>query len=124
MPESSSSSEETDEFLGFVAAPEHTVDTFAWKPKEFDIFYRNIHYFLPEGKTFDDLTPEEDFELRQKYRFDPLYPGIYQSITGFGATVGEFTRAYNKSVIPAFHEENEEEYWSSSSSSSTSSEGD
>jgi len=50
-------------------------------PKELDIFWRTDNEFLPEGKTFDDLTEEEKEELRAKYRFDPLRPGIYQTIT-------------------------------------------
>jgi len=53
-------------------------------PKELDIFYRNESFFLPEGKTFDDLTELERKELRRRYRFDPLRPGIYQGITGIG----------------------------------------
>ena len=52
-------------------------------PKEFDIFYRTESEFLPGGKTFADLTPEEREKVRNQYRFDPLKPGCYQGITGF-----------------------------------------
>ena len=51
-------------------------------PKENDIYWNDERYFLPEGKDFDDLTPEELQELKNKYRFDPLRPGIYQGLTG------------------------------------------
>ena len=64
---------------------------------------------MPAGKTFDDLTQEEEHELRQKYRFDPLYPGLYQSITGFGMTHGELTRKYNQYVIPLMVESDNDE---------------
>ena len=51
-------------------------------PKEMDIFYKNENDFLPPGKTFKDLTPEEQRVLQNQYRFSPLRPGIYQGITG------------------------------------------
>ena len=51
-------------------------------PKEFDIFYNSEVDFLPDGKTFADLTPEEEKRLRSQYRFSPYRPGIYQSMTG------------------------------------------
>ena len=53
-------------------------------PKEMDIFYRTIEAFLPEGKTLEDLTPEELNKVKSQYRFDPMRPGIYQGISGFG----------------------------------------
>jgi hypothetical protein len=53
-------------------------------PKEMDIFFREESNFLPKGKTFDDLTEEEKKDLRNKYRFDPMKPGVYQGISGFG----------------------------------------
>lgn len=56
-------------------------------PKELDIFYRNEADFLPEGKTFAELTPEEERRLKSQYRFSPLRPGLYQSITGFRNSV-------------------------------------
>jgi len=53
-------------------------------PKELDIFFRGEEAFLPEGKTsFDELTPEEMQLLRSQYRFSPLRPGLYQTLTGF-----------------------------------------
>lgn len=52
-------------------------------PKEFDIFYRTESEFLPPGKTFADLTPEERKKVSNQYRFDGLKPGLYQAITGF-----------------------------------------
>ena len=51
-------------------------------PDELDIFFRDESYFLPEGKTFDDLTDEELAHLRNQYRFSALRPGVYQGITG------------------------------------------
>ena len=51
-------------------------------PKEMDIFVRSEESFLPEGKTFDDLTEEEKITLRNQYRFSSYRPGIYQGITG------------------------------------------
>ena len=51
-------------------------------PKELDVFYRDEAYFLPEGKTFADLTDEEMAALRSKYRFSPLKPGLNQAISG------------------------------------------
>lgn len=56
-------------------------------PKEMDIFFRNEAEFLPAGKTFNDLTLKEKIELRNKYRFDPFRPGVYQGITGLGGMV-------------------------------------
>ena len=53
-------------------------------PKELDIFYRSLEDFIPEGKTFDDLTPEEQTLVSNQYRFSPYRPGIYQGITGIG----------------------------------------
>jgi len=53
-------------------------------PKEMNIFFRNAQSFLPEGKTFDDLTPSEKKKVKNQYRFSPYRPGIYQAITGIG----------------------------------------
>ena len=53
-------------------------------PKRLDIYFRSIESFLPEGKTMDDLTPEEYERIKSQYRFSPYRPGIYQGITGFG----------------------------------------
>ena len=55
-------------------------------PKDLDIFFRNEREFLPPGKNFNDLTPEELEELKNKYRFDYLRPGIYQGITAITGT--------------------------------------
>ena len=50
-------------------------------PKDMDVFNQPESFFLPEGKTFAQLTPEEIIELRNKYRFAEYRPGIYQGIT-------------------------------------------
>lgn len=55
-------------------------------PKEMDIFFKSEASFLPEGKDFKDLTPEEEARLRSQYRFSPLRPGLYQTLTGMGGT--------------------------------------
>ena len=55
-------------------------------PKELDIFFRGESNFLPPGKTLEDLTPEELELLKNRYRFDPFRPGIYQGITGLKNT--------------------------------------
>jgi len=57
-------------------------------PDELEIYYRNERYFLPEGKDFSDLTPEELKEVKNKYRFSPLRPGVYQGITGIASYNG------------------------------------
>jgi len=54
---------------------------------EMDIFFRNINSFIPEGKTWDQLTHEEKKKAMDQYRFDYMRPGIYQGITGFGKMV-------------------------------------
>ena len=64
--------------------PEHTVSLNDSVPKELEIFYQDETEFLPDGKSFKDLTTEELAELKLKYRFGYLKPGLYQSITGFG----------------------------------------
>lgn len=56
-------------------------------PKELDIFMRRENSFLPNGKKFEDLTPEELEVLKLRYRFTPLKPGMYQTLTGFGNAV-------------------------------------
>lgn len=56
-------------------------------PKEMDIFGRVPSDFLPPGKTVKDLTPEELQLLKDRYRFSPFRPGLYQSITGRGNCV-------------------------------------
>jgi len=51
-------------------------------PKEMNIFYSSLSSFIPPGKTWEQLTPREQEEVKNKYRFSPLKPGIYQGITG------------------------------------------
>ena len=51
-------------------------------PKEMNIFYSSLSSFIPPGKTWEQLTPREQQEIKDKYRFSPLKPGIYQGITG------------------------------------------
>ena len=53
-------------------------------PKELDILFYVEESFMPEGKTLDQLTDEEKAEMKRKYRFDPMKPGRYQEITGYG----------------------------------------
>ena len=50
-------------------------------PKDMDVFFQPEASFLPNGKTFAQLTPEEVIELRNKYKYSPYRPGIYQAIT-------------------------------------------
>jgi hypothetical protein len=52
-------------------------------PKEFDIFFKTEQDFLPPGKTFADLTPEELKILQSQYRFSYFRPGLPQCISGF-----------------------------------------
>ena len=56
-------------------------------PNELNIFMRTESSFLPPGKTWNDLTPEERQEVELKYRFDCFKPGMYQTITGFGDSI-------------------------------------
>jgi len=51
-------------------------------PKELDVFFRSEADLLPNN--FDSLSPKEQLLYRSKYRFDPMKPGMYQTITGFG----------------------------------------
>ena len=51
---------------------------------ELDIFFRSEASFLPAGKTFSDLTEQERKNLRNKYKYCPLRPSMYQGITGLG----------------------------------------
>jgi hypothetical protein len=69
------------------SSSQNTVDTGAEIPKELDIFYRQESAFLPEGKTFKDLTDDELKKLKAQYRFDHFVPGIYQGITGVGKMI-------------------------------------
>ena len=60
-------------------------------PDEMEIYWRDEKDFLPEGKTFSDLTEEELKALKNKYRFSPLRPGVYQGITGISTSNGRGT---------------------------------
>lgn len=54
---------------------------------EMDIFEKLPVDFLPEGKTFSDLTPDEARFLQSQYRFSPLRPSTYQAITGLAGFI-------------------------------------
>jgi len=60
------------------------VDTYSDVAGSMDVFQRSEEQFLPPGKTFEDLTPEELAQLKRQYRFDYYKPGVYQGITGLG----------------------------------------
>ena len=60
---------------------ELNIPTIADIPKDMDVFSQTEATFLPEGKTFAQLTPEEVITLRNKYQFSPYRPGEYQGIT-------------------------------------------
>ena len=64
--------------------PDAPIQTGQEIPKDLDIFFRSEEQFIPAGKTFDELTAEEQALVKAKYRFDCLKPGIYQGITGMG----------------------------------------
>lgn len=67
---------------------EHTVSPNQDIPKdEMDVFFRSESSFLPEGKTWDELTEEEIAAIKSRYRFDPMRPGTYQGITGLGKMI-------------------------------------
>ena len=66
-----------------ITPDEDAVPTASEIPKEMDVFFRNEDYFLPEGKTWGELTEEELHLAKNRYRFSPMRPGIYQGITGF-----------------------------------------
>ena len=55
---------------------------------DMDIFYRNIYAFIPEGKTWEQLTSEEKKKAMDQYKYDYLRPGVYQGITGIGRSAG------------------------------------
>ena len=66
---------------------ENTVFNVEQIPKELEVYWSSETSFLPDGKTFDDLTSEEKAKLRSQYRFSPYRPGLYQTITGYGKMV-------------------------------------
>ena len=51
-------------------------------PKVMDIFYSCLNSFIPAGKKWEDLTAQEQEEVKNKYRFSPMKPGVYQGISG------------------------------------------
>jgi hypothetical protein len=63
------------------------LQTYMEVPNELNIFMRTEASFLPPGKTWNDLTPEERQEVELKYRFSSFVPGMYQTITGFGDSI-------------------------------------
>ena len=70
---------------GDVTSPDNpAVFNYQVIPDNLDIYWRTIYAFVPEGKTLEELTPEERKEVDEMYRFSPGIPGIYQGITGFG----------------------------------------
>lgn len=83
----------SDDFLAFHPC-EPKVNTMDDISKDADLFFWNENYFLPEGKTFSDLTDEEENELRQKYRFNPYRPGYYRGEREIGAIVFGLRNVY------------------------------
>lgn len=71
-----------EEFVSLTPEQQEAVFNPQVIPDEDEIYWRDERYWLPEGKDFSDLTPEEKTELKNKYRFDPLRPGKYQGLTG------------------------------------------
>lgn len=67
--------------------PPPPVDMGSEVPKDMDIFFRSIEAFIPEGKTLEDLTPEELNKVKNQFRFDYFKPGVYQGITGLGGMI-------------------------------------
>ena len=56
---------------------------------QLDIFYRDIKAFIPEGKTWETMTKEEQTVAASKYRFEYMLPGVYQGITGISSKGGD-----------------------------------
>ena len=59
-----------------------TIPTWANIPKELDIFYNAEDVFVNS-----EQTDEEKEVAKEKYRFNPYIPGLYQTITGFGGFI-------------------------------------
>ena len=74
------------QFLHFIQGNDPPLENYTDIPKEMDVFFRAEQDFLPEGKTFEDLTEVEKTELQNNYRFSPYKPGIYQGITWIAKT--------------------------------------
>ena len=51
-------------------------------PESLDIYFKTLESFIPKGKKWDDLSQEEREEVKNKYRFSPMTPGMYQTLTG------------------------------------------
>ena len=81
----------SDELLDFHGCEK--VSTMDETSKDLDIFFWTENYFLPEGKTFNDLDDIEKEELRQQYRFDPYRPGVYHGNEYVGGVVIGRTRS-------------------------------
>jgi len=58
------------------------IDTGQEVPDEMNIFYKAFDAFIPPGKQWKDLSPEERELVKNQYRFSPFKPGTYQAITG------------------------------------------
>jgi len=86
------SESENEDFMAFHPCPAK-VNTMDNVSKDLDIHFWTENYFLPEGKTFDELTDQETHELRQQYRFDPYRPGVYYGNEYQGAVVLGRTRS-------------------------------
>ena len=56
-------------------------------PKEMEIYMKTEADFLPPGKKFEDLTPEEVRVLQNQYRFSSYRPGLYQTLSGLGGSI-------------------------------------
>ena len=52
-------------------------------PVEMTLWTQREDYFLPEGRTFEDLNAEEKEYVRNQYRFSYRKSGLYQTITGY-----------------------------------------
>lgn len=65
-----------------VYVPDTKVETNDAISKDMDVFFRGENEFLPPGQTWDTLTIEDKKLIQARYRFDPMRPGIYQTMTG------------------------------------------
>ena len=74
-------------FTPYVAPAPLPIQTASIVPNELDIFSKGEQQFLPDGKTFAELTPAEEKRLKSQYRFSPFRPGIYQGITGMAHSI-------------------------------------
>ena len=74
-------------FAPVYPADNQALQTASMIPKEMDIYYRTEENFLPNNKDFKDLSQKEKEELKGRYRFDPLRPGIPQTLSGFEGVI-------------------------------------